>query len=146
SPIQSGLTGELTIPGDKSISHRAIMIGSLANGKTTLSNFLNGEDCLRTIKIFVQFGVDIKQKYTDIVINSLGYKNFIEPTQPLYCRKSGATARLVLGILAGLSCHTLVYGDKYIDERPMDRVILPLKKMNAEISGRDDALLLPLAI
>lgn len=146
SPIQSGLTGELTIPGDKSISHRAIMIGSLANGKTTLSNFLNGEDCLRTIKIFEQFGVDIKQKDTDIVINSLGYKNFIEPTQPLYFGNSGTTARLMLGILAGLPFHTVVYGDKYLTERPMDRVILPLKKMNAEINGRNNGLLLPLAI
>src|SRR5699024_428168 len=102
--------------------------------------------CLRTIKIFEQFGVDIKQKDTDIVINSLGYKNFIEPTQPLYFGNSGTTARLMLGILAGLPFHTVVYGDKYLTERPMDRVILPLKKMNAEINGRNNGLLLPFAI
>lgn len=146
TPLTSSLQGTLNIPGDKSISHRAIMIGSLAKGKTAISNFLNGEDCIRTITIFKQLGVDIEINNTDVVINSLGYENFIEPNQPLYFGNSGTTARLMLGILAGLPFHTVVYGDKYLTERPMDRVVLPLRKMNAEIDGRNDGLLLPLAI
>lgn len=145
-PIKSNLHGQLKIPGDKSISHRAVMIGSLAKGKTTITNFLNGEDCLRTIKIFRQFGVDIKIDNTDVVINSLGYDKFLEPDQPLYFGNSGTTARLMLGILAGLPFHTVVYGDEYLTERPMDRVVLPLRKMDAEIDGRKEGLLLPLAI
>lgn len=146
TPITSSLNGSLQIPGDKSISHRAVMIGSLAKGKTTIVNFLNGEDCLRTIEIFKQFGVDIMIDNTDVVINSLGYNNFIEPNQPLYFGNSGTTARLMLGILAGLPFHTVVYGDKYLTERPMDRVVLPLRKMNAQIDGRKEGLFLPLAI
>ncbi len=122
------------------------MIGSLAKGKTTISNFLNGEDCLRTIKIFKQFGVDITINNTEVVINSLGYEAFVEPREPLYFGNSGTTARLMLGILAGLPFHTVVYGDKYLTERPMDRVVLPLREMNAEIDGRNNGLLLPLAI
>jgi len=146
SPITSNLKGRINIPGDKSISHRAVMIGSLAKGKTTISNFLNGEDCLRTIKIFKQFGVDITINNTEVVINSLGYEAFVEPREPLYFGNSGTTARLMLGILAGLPFHTVVYGDKYLTERPMDRVVLPLREMNAEIDGRNNGLLLPLAI
>lgn len=146
SPLKGSLNGEFKVPGDKSISHRAVMIGSLAKGQTTITNFLNGEDCLRTIKIFQQFGVDININNTDVVINSLGYDKFVEPNQPLYFGNSGTTARLMLGILAGLPFHTVVYGDKHLTERPMDRVVLPLKKMNAEISGRNNGLLLPLAI
>ncbi|HLR60178.1 MAG TPA: 3-phosphoshikimate 1-carboxyvinyltransferase [Pseudogracilibacillus sp.] len=146
SPLKGSLNGEFKVPGDKSISHRAVMIGSLAKGQTTITNFLNGEDCLRTIKIFQQFGVDININNTDVVINSLGYGKFVEPNQPLYFGNSGTTARLMLGILAGLPFHTVVYGDKHLTERPMDRVVLPLKKMNAEINGRNNGLLLPLAI
>lgn len=146
SPLKGSLNGEFKVPGDKSISHRAVMIGSLAKGKTTITNFLNGEDCLRTIKIFQQFGVDININNTDVIINSLGYDKFVEPSQPLYFGNSGTTARLMLGILAGLPFHTVVYGDKHLTERPMDRVVLPLKKMNAEINGRNNGLLLPLAI
>ncbi len=146
TPIKAGLSGQLKIPGDKSISHRAVMIGSLSTGKTTIANFLNGEDCLRTIKIFEQFGVDITMNNTDVVIHSLGYDKFVEPSQPLYFGNSGTTARLMLGILAGLPFHTVVYGDKYLTERPMDRVVLPLREMNAEINGRNNGLLLPLAI
>src|SRR5699024_6380674 len=144
--ITSNLKGSINIPGDKSISHRAVMIGSLAKGKTTISNFLNGEDCLRTIKIFKHFGVDITINNTELVINSVGYEAFVEPREPLYFGNSGTTARLMLGILAGLPFHTVVYGDKYLTERPMDRVVLPLREMNAEIDGRNNGLLLPLAI
>ncbi len=146
APITSSLKGSLQIPGDKSISHRAVMIGSLAKGKTRIANFLNGEDCLRTIEIFKQFGVDIMIDNTDVVINSSGYNNFIEPNQPLYFGNSGTTARLMLGILAGLPFHTVVYGDKHLTERPMDRVVLPLRKMSAQIDGRKEGLFLPLAI
>ena len=145
-PLNKSLKGSLLIPGDKSISHRAIMIGSLAKGKTEITNFLDGEDCLRTIKIFQQFGVEINQQGTNVQIKSNGYADFKEPLEPLYFGNSGTTARLMLGILAGLPFHTVMYGDQYLTERPMDRVVIPLKMMNASIDGRENSSYLPLAI
>src|SRR5699024_11862401 len=100
----------------------------------------------KAINIFQEFVFYIYINNTDVVINSLDYGKFVEPNQPLYFGNSGTTARLMLGILAGLPFHTVVYGDKHLTERPMDRVVLPLKKMNAEINGRNNGLLLPLAI
>ncbi|MCF3941634.1 3-phosphoshikimate 1-carboxyvinyltransferase [Oceanobacillus alkalisoli] len=146
SPQSSALIGELEVPGDKSISHRAVIFGSLAKGQTKIDHFLDGEDCLRTVDAFRQMGVDIEQQGESIVINSGGAENLIEPKVPLYFGNSGTTARLMIGLLSGLPLFTTIYGDASLSERPMDRVVLPLSAMNAAISGRSDAKLLPLAI
>src|SRR5699024_9431368 len=140
------LRGELTIPGDKSISHRAIMLASVADGVTKIDNFLDGEDCLHTIDIFRKFGVDIEQNGTKVVVKSNGVQHFVEPKEPLYFGNSGTTARLLLGLLSGIPYFTTLHGDPYLTVRPMDRVVLPLKEMGAMIDGRDDGSYLPIAV
>jgi len=146
SPISTPLHGEVYIPGDKSISHRAVMLGSLAKGKTVIENFLDGEDCLHTIEIFRQFGVNIEQNGSQVIIHSDGVNAFQEPTVPLYFGNSGTTARLMLGILSALPFYTVIYGDRYLNIRPMDRVTVPLKQMGAQIDGRKQGNFLPLSI
>ncbi len=145
-PTKKGLQGKLMIPGDKSISHRSIMLGALAEGKMAIQNFLPGEDCLHTINIFRQFGVSIEQEGTDVTITSPGVHSFKEPTVPLYFGNSGTTARLMLGILSALPFHTLIYGDPHLTIRPMDRVVTPLSSMGAKIDGREEGKFLPIAV
>lgn len=142
----SGLTGSLETPGDKSISHRAIIFGSLAKGKTTISRFLDGDDCIMTIKAFQSMGVKISQTGNHVVIESEGIEGLKEPLEPIYFGNSGTTARLMLGLLAGLPFHTTVYGDPSLTMRPMDRVRDPLLKMGAKIDGRNNGNLLPIAV
>lgn len=144
--LTSPLIGQIHVPGDKSISHRAIMLGSIAKGTTKIENFLDGEDCLHTIDIFRKMGVSIEQDGTNVTIESEGYKAFQEPLEPLYFGNSGTTARLMLGILSGLPFHTVLHGDPYLTVRPMDRVVIPLRKMGAQIDGRNNGSFLPLAI
>lgn len=146
SPQSSALIGELEVPGDKSISHRAVIFGSLAKGRTKIDHFLDGEDCLRTVDIFQKMGVSIEQQGETVVIKSDGADSLIEPKEPLYFGNSGTTARLMIGLLSGLPLFTTIYGDASLSERPMDRVILPLSDMNATIFGRSGGKLLPLAI
>lgn len=145
-PTQSPLTGELSVPGDKSISHRAIILGSLAKGKTKITRFLTGEDCLMTIAAFSAMGVKIERDNETVWIESEGVSGLKEPLEPIYFGNSGTTARLMLGVLAGLPFHTTIYGDPSLTERPMDRVRDPLREMGAKIDGRDDGNLLPIAI
>lgn len=140
------LHGRLQIPGDKSISHRAIILGSIAKGVTKIENFLDGEDCLRTIEIFKHMGVNIIQNGTNVEIDSGGVMSFIEPKVPLYFGNSGTTARLMLGVLSSLPFFTVSYGDPHMTMRPMDRVVTPLTDMGALIDGREEGLFLPLAI
>lgn len=145
-PLQEPLKGQLKVPGDKSISHRAVIFGSLAAGRTTISHFLDGEDCMRTINAFRIMGVDIKKDGNMVTINSDGADRFIEPSEPIYLGNSGTTARLLLGVLAGLPYHFSLYGDESLSKRPMDRITVPLKKMGATIDGREMGKLLPLSI
>ncbi|WP_047980049.1 3-phosphoshikimate 1-carboxyvinyltransferase [Ornithinibacillus contaminans] len=140
------INGEITVPGDKSISHRAVMLGALAEGVTMVENFLVGDDCLRTVKAFQSLGVSIKRSGTTLEIYGKGLPGLTEPTQPLYFGNSGTTARLMLGILAALPFTTTVYGDSSLSNRPMARVIKPLRKMGATILGRANSNYLPLAI
>src|SRR5699024_1316186 len=144
-PVQNKLQGEIAIPGDKSISHRAIMFGSLAKGKTTIDNFLPGEDCLHTIDIFRHFGVNIQRDETKVTIESKGYEEFIEPKVPLYFGNSGTTARLMFGIIPALPFHSVMHGDPHLTIRPMDRVVNPLREMGASIDGRHGGSYLPIA-
>ncbi|CQR46684.1 3-phosphoshikimate 1-carboxyvinyltransferase 1 [Paraliobacillus sp. PM-2] len=144
--IQSGLQGKLTVPGDKSISHRAIIFGSLSKGRTVISHFLDGEDCLRTIDAFKAMGVSIQKDGQHVMIDSEGVNGLKEPTQPIDLGNSGTTARLLLGVLAGLPFHTTVFGDSSLTNRPMDRVVRPLRQMGAQIDGRENGNYLPISI
>lgn len=140
------LRGKLAVPGDKSISHRAIMLASIAEGKSSVTGFLDGDDCLRTIEIFKQLGVSIERTGTEVAIDSPGIKNWATPKNVLYAGNSGTTARLMLGILAGSKITSTMTGDASLSSRPMDRVTLPLRSMAAVITSEGEADLLPLRI
>jgi len=140
------LQGTLTIPGDKSVSHRSVMFGAIAMGKTTVDGFLLGEDCLSTIDCFRKLGVKIDVEGTNVSIDSPGIDGWQEPTEVLYTGNSGTTTRLMLGILAGSKVHSVMTGDASIGKRPMRRVIDPLRQMGAHITGRANGQYTPLAI
>lgn len=142
----TSLNGQLTIPGDKSISHRSIIFGAIANGKTTVKNFLLGDDCINTIKCFQQLGVRIKQTDSKIVINGLGFASLKEPRSTLNVGNSGTTIRLLLGLLSGCGFKSRLIGDDSIAKRPMTRVTIPLKKMGATIEGRNGGEYTPLIV
>ncbi|MRH42408.1 3-phosphoshikimate 1-carboxyvinyltransferase [Aquibacillus halophilus] len=145
-PVHRPLLGVMEVPGDKSISHRAIIFGSLANGITTVSHFLDGEDCLRTIAAFQAMGVSIEVQGHTVTIHGQGLAGLKEPKQPIYLGNSGTTARLLIGVLAGLPYHFTLYGDDSLTIRPMDRVAIPVSEMGAIIDGRDNGKYLPLSI
>ncbi|PKM81912.1 MAG: 3-phosphoshikimate 1-carboxyvinyltransferase [Firmicutes bacterium HGW-Firmicutes-14] len=141
------IQGEITVPGDKSISHRAVMLGSLAKGITRIQNFLMGEDCLSTIRCFKAMGIDFE--YTDdniIIVRGRGLHGLREPDTVLDVGNSGTTIRLIMGILAGQTFFSVVTGDDSIRKRPMGRVTEPLKEMGASIVGRQNGTLAPIAI
>ncbi|MFP7493796.1 3-phosphoshikimate 1-carboxyvinyltransferase [Terribacillus saccharophilus] len=144
--IDKGLHGSITVPGDKSISHRSIIFGSLATGRTTVRHFLDGEDCLRTIEAFRALGVSIEQDGDTVTIESEGKDSFKEPLEPIYFGNSGTTARLLLGVFAALPFHITAYGDASLTKRPMDRVVHPLRQMGGKINGREQGKYLPLAV
>lgn len=129
----NALHGEITIPGDKSISHRAIMLGSLANGTTEITNFLQGADCLSTIACFRQMGVSIENTKDKITIKGNGMHGLKKPAQTLDVGNSGTTTRLMSGILAAQDFTCTLNGDASIQKRPMGRIITPLSQMGADI-------------
>lgn len=140
------LNGTIMVPGDKSISHRSVMFGAIAKGKTTVEGFLLGEDCLSTIDCFRKLGVEIDVDGTNVTVNSPGIDEWAEPKEVLYTGNSGTTTRLMLGILSGTGLHTVMTGDASIGKRPMRRVADPLRLMGAQIAGRDNGQFTPLAI
>lgn len=140
------LVGEVTIPGDKSISHRAIMFGSLATGVTKVTNFLLGEDCLSTIDCFRKLGVHIDVQKDEVLVYGKGTEGLREAESVLDVGNSGTTARLLMGIISGLPFHSVIIGDASIGKRPMKRVTKPLKMMGAQIDGREDATYTPISI
>lgn len=140
------LLGEAIIPGDKSISHRAIMLGSLAEGRTLITNFLTSDDCLNTVSCFRQLGVSIHQDEDRLTINGQGLNGLKEPQEMLYVGNSGTTIRLLSGILAGQSFTSFIAGDSSIATRPMARITEPLSQMGATVIGRDNANFAPLGI
>lgn len=142
----SNLSGEITVPGDKSISHRAIMFGSLAEGKTNVRGFLQGADCLGTINCFSKLGIKIKQDKDKVEIWGKGLKGLTEPDDILDVGNSGTTLRLIAGLLAGQDFFSIVTGDDSIRQRPMARITEPLKLMGADILGRKNGNLAPLVI
>ncbi len=140
------LSGTLDIPGDKSISHRAVMLGSLAYGTTKVSHFLTSDDCRSTIDIFRAMGVQIEQKGDRLTIKGKGLNSLVPPQGFLDAGNSGTTARILMGLLAAqpFSCH--MTGDKYLKRRPMKRVLFPLAAMGAQIKGSGGGENLPVSI
>ena len=140
------LRGELKIPGDKSISHRAIMFGSLAKGTTEVTHFLQGADCLSTISCFQKLGVEIENTPDKIIIHGKGLHGLSAPTEILDCGNSGTTTRLISGILSGQSFTSTLTGDASIQKRPMKRIMEPLGKMGANITSLHGNNCAPLTI
>lgn len=141
------LRGAVTPPADKSISHRAVMLGSLAKGDTVVHNFLQSEDCLATAGAFKNMGIEIQETGKNILrVKGKGIMGLQAPRQDLYVANSGTTMRLLLGILAGQPFSAVLSGDPSLSKRPMRRVTDPLREMGAQISGNDNANYAPLTI
>ena len=143
---QTNLKGTLTIPGDKSISHRAVMFGSLARGTTRISHFLEGADCLSTISCFRKMGIEIDRNKDEILVHGRGLHGLTAPTEILDVGNSGTTTRLISGILAGQTFTSELDGDDSIRTRPMKRIMTPLASMGADITSRLDNGCAPLII
>lgn len=141
--VQPGgrFSGEIRVPGDKSISHRSIMLGSLADGVTTVEGFLEGEDALATLQAFRDMGVKIDGPVNGkVTIHGVGLRGLKAPAAPLYCGNSGTSMRLLAGLLAGQDFPSVLTGDSSLSKRPMKRVSEPLKKMGANITLQDGGL------
>ena len=130
-----GLRGEVNIPGDKSISHRCIMFGSIASGTTEISNFLQGADCLATINCFRKMGIEIENQAEKIIVHGKGLHGLTAPTEILDVGNSGTTTRLISGILVGQPFESKLSGDNSLNSRPMKRIMEPLTKMGGHISS-----------
>ncbi len=140
------IKGTVKVPGDKSISHRAVMFGSLAEGTTTIEGFLPGADCLSTISCFRRMGIEIEQRGDKVTVQGKGWYGLQEPSERLDVGNSGTTIRLMAGIMSTQPFHVVMEGDESIAKRPMRRVIGPLRQMGAKIDGRKDGEFTPLAI
>lgn len=143
---KQGLQGELTVPADKSISHRSIMFGAISHGTTTVHNFLRAEDCLSTVAVFKALGVKIKDDGETITVEGKGFSGLKAPSEMLNAGNSGTTMRLVLGILAGQSFDSQIAGDASLNRRPMERVMGPLREMGAELQGTKNSEFPPITI
>ncbi len=140
------LEGEFVVPGDKSISHRSIMFASLAEGTSRISGLLRGEDCLSTLAAFKSLGIEVEDRAADeLIIHGRGLM-LQEPADVIDCGNSGTTMRLMSGILAAQPFFSVLTGDRYLRNRPMGRVINPLKTMGATILGRSDCSKAPFAL
>ena len=133
----TSLKGTVTIPGDKSISHRAVMFGSLAKGTTEITGFLQGADCLSTISCFSKMGIDITNTGEKVIVNGKGLRGLSAPSSTLDVGNSGTTTRLISGILAGQNFTSVLDGDASLRTRPMKRIITPLTEMGAMINSNN---------
>ena len=140
------LKGEITVPGDKSISHRGVMFGAISEGITELTGFLDGADCRSTISCFKAMGIDITQDHDHVVIHGKGLKGLSSPSKMLDVGNSGTTTRLISGILAGQKYISTLNGDDSIQKRPMGRIITPLTSMGAHIKSINNNGCAPLEI
>ena len=129
------IRGEITVPGDKSISHRSVMFGSIAKGTTEIHNFLEGADCLSTISCFRRMGIEIENKNGTVIVHGKGMHGLTAPSGTLDCGNSGTTTRLISGILAPQNFDVTLTGDESIQKRPMKRIIEPLSMMGADIKS-----------
>ncbi len=137
----NGLKGEIIIPGDKSISHRAIMLASLADGRSEISGFLEGEDCLATIEVFQKMGVSISKQKENIIVEGKGLQGLEGPSSSLDFRNSGTSVRLCSGVLAAQEFPSTLIGDSSLSSRPMARITEPLGLMGANISSTKEGTL-----
>jgi 3-phosphoshikimate 1-carboxyvinyltransferase len=141
------LTGRCQVPGDKSISHRAVMFAAIANGVSTVRNFLDGGDCFATINVMRGLGVQVEERSsTELVIHGRGLDGLQEPADVLNCANSGTTIRLMTGLLASQKFTSFLTGTPQIRRRPMARIVKPLRQMGATIVGRQDGNFAPLGI
>ncbi|MEI6285275.1 MAG: 3-phosphoshikimate 1-carboxyvinyltransferase [Bacillota bacterium] len=140
------IRGEITVPGDKSISHRAVMLAAISQGKSEISGFLQGEDCLSTIACFRKLGIEINNRNELIEVEGKGLYGLNEPSTALDAGNSGTTMRLLSGILAGQPFTSRLIGDSSLQHRPMNRVATPLRLMGAEVSGVGEKCCAPLTI
>lgn len=131
----SGLRGTITVPGDKSISHRSIMFGAISQGTTEVTGFLQSADCLSTISCFRKMGVQIENEEHRVLVHGNGMHGLKKPESVLDCGNSGTTTRLLSGILCAQNFDSVVTGDASIQKRPMDRILIPLTRMGARISS-----------
>ena len=136
----------ITVPGDKSISHRSIMIGALAKGTTEIEGFLMGEDCLSTISCFQKLGILIEQQKDKIIVYGKGLHGLTAPTETLDVGNSGTTLRLISGILSAQPFFSHLTGDASIQKRPMERIAVPLRQMGAVLKSNSDKLFAPFTI
>ena len=141
-----GLRGSLRVPGDKSISHRSIIFGSLAKGVTKVHDILRGEDVLSTMQVFREMGVRIEDKGDLVEIHGCGFDGLQEPQHPLDMGNSGTSMRIIAGVLAGQNFSAQMVGDDSLSKRPMDRISLPLRQMGVEMAGQTERDLPPLTI
>lgn len=142
-----GLRGRVRLPGDKSISHRAVLFGSLAEGTTHIRRFLPSNDCWSTVRCVRSLGVPVSElSDTELLVHGRGLHGFREPDDVLDCGNSGTTVRLLAGLLAGQSFTSFVSGSAQLRRRPMYRIVVPLRQVGATIHGRDEDRLLPLLI
>ncbi len=135
--ITNGINGEISIPGDKSISHRSIIIPSISNGICEIKNILRSEDVLHTLKAFKKMGVKIEDSGNNLIIYGNGLKSLKKPESEIYLGNSGTSARLLTGLLSSQNFETILTGDKSLSSRPMKRISEPLKKMGADIQTQD---------
>ena len=142
----TGLQGRLRVPGDKSISHRSIMFGSLAKGRTIVREILRGEDVLSTMQVFRDLGVSIEDDGQVITIHGVGFDGLKAPQNKLDMGNSGTSIRLISGVLAGQDFEVEMFGDDSLSKRPMDRVTIPLSQMGVTVSGVTDRHLPPLKL
>jgi 3-phosphoshikimate 1-carboxyvinyltransferase len=140
------LKGAIAVPGDKSITHRAIILSALAEGDSIISSYCRGEDCLNTMRAFRAMGIQIEERPEQLRVRGKGCWGLTEPAQPLDCGNSGTGIRLLAGLLAGQDFFTILTGDDSIRRRPMGRIVKPLREMGATIAGRKGGELAPLAI
>ena len=142
----NSIKGQIKIPGDKSISHRSAIISSLTSDKVVIKNYLFSEDCIRTIEVLKMLGVGIEKFESNLVVHGKGINKLKEPDDILYVGNSGTTIRLLSGILCATGFLSILLGDKSINNRPMDRIINPLREMGASVFGKDNNKKAPIVI
>ncbi|MEI6776083.1 MAG: 3-phosphoshikimate 1-carboxyvinyltransferase [Chloroflexales bacterium] len=140
------LRGTVDIPGDKSISHRAVIFNAVAEGSARITNFLTGADCLSTIACVRALGVDVVQEGSEVHVRGVGLRGLREPADVLDCGNSGTTLRLLAGLLTGTPIFTVLTGDASLRSRPQQRIVAPLRSLGAQIDGRQSGDRAPLAI
>lgn len=142
------LRGEISVPGDKSISHRSVIIGSIAEGRTEITGFLRAQDCLATLTCMRHLGaaIDYNPEHQRVTIEGKGLESLQEPVNILDAGNSGTTARLLLGLLSGQQFFSVITGDESLRQRPMDRITTPLRVMGAKLQGRGSGKWLPISI